>query len=154
MARFPDVRELAAWQLAREVKIRVDIFLCCPEFRRHFQFCDQLGDAAGSGPRHIAEGHERFSHREFARLVRMARGSEAQVLNHLADAHAQRLITADEFAINEQLIRRAMQAAAALICDLESTPDRPGANPCASPARTRPSPAEGVAAASLPSYRS
>ena len=126
MPNFRDVREIPAWQLARELKIRVDIFLCCPEFRQHYQCCDRLGEAAGSGPRHIAEGHSRFSPREFARFVRVARGSEAEVLHHLIDARHQRLITADEFAINEQLIRRAMRAAAGLIRSLESSPDRPG----------------------------
>jgi four helix bundle protein len=123
MAGFRDFREIVAWQLARELKIRIDIFLCCPEFRKHFKFCEQLSDAARSGPRNIAEGHGRFRHREFAQFVRIARGSEAEVLNHLIDAHDQKLITADELVINEQLIKRAMGAATGLIRYLESTPD-------------------------------
>ena len=125
MAAFKDFREIIAWQLAHQMKVRVDVFLHCPEFRRHFKFCEQLSDAARSGPRNIAEGHARFKHKEFAQFVRIAKGSEAEVLNHLIDAHDQRLITTDELVINERLAKRAMKAAAGLIRYLESTPDPP-----------------------------
>lgn len=125
MAGFKDFREIIAWQLAHQLKIRVDLFLGSPDFRRHYKFCDQLSDAARSAPRNIAEGHGRFKHKEFAQFVRVAKGSEAEVLNHLIDAHDQRLITTDELVINEQLTKRAMRAAAGLIRYLESTPDPP-----------------------------
>ena len=125
MAGFKDFREIAAWQLAHQMKLRVDVFLCCPDFRKHFKFCEQLSAAARSGPGKIAEGHGRFTHKEFAQLVRIARGSEAQVLNHLVDAHDERLISADELTINERLAKRAMRAAGGLIRYLESTPDPP-----------------------------
>lgn len=125
MAGFKDFREIVAWQLAHQMKIRVDVFLGCPDFRRHFKFCEQLSDAARSGPRNIAEGHARLKHKEFAQFVRIARGSEAEVLNHLIDAHDQRLISADELTINERLAKRAMKAASGLIRYLECTPDPP-----------------------------
>src|SRR5687767_3384358 len=125
MAGFKDFREIVAWQLAHQLKLRVDLFLGTPEFRRQYKFCDQLSDAARSGPRNIAEGHARFKHKEFAQFVRVAKGSEAEVLNHLIDAHDQRLITTDELQINERLAKRAMKAAAGLIRYLESTPDPP-----------------------------
>ena len=112
-----------AWRLAHQLNIRVDLFLGSPDFRRHYKFCDQLGKAARSGPRHIAEGHERPKHQEFAECVRVAKGSEAEVLSHLIDARKQRLITQDELEINEELTRRAMKAATGLISYLESTPD-------------------------------
>jgi four helix bundle protein len=125
MAGFKDFREIIAWQLANQMKLRVDVFLGCPEFRRHFKFCEQLSDAARSGPRNIAEGFARFKHKEFAQFVRIAKGSEAEVLNHLIDARDQVLITADELIINERLAKRAMKAASGLIRYLESTPDPP-----------------------------
>lgn len=125
MAAFKDVREIVAWQLAHQMHLRVDVFLACPDFRRHFKCCERLSDAARSGPRNIAEGHARFTHKEFAQCVRVAKGSEAEVLHHLVDAHDQRLITTDELIINERLARRAMKAAAGLIRYLESTPDPP-----------------------------
>ena len=123
---FDDFREIVAWQLAHQMKLRVELFLGCPDFRKHFKFCEQLSDAARSGPRNIAEGHGQFNHKAFAQLVRIARGSEAEVLNHLIDAQThQRLISADELTINERLAKRAMRAAGGLIRYLESTPDPP-----------------------------
>ena len=56
MAGFRDFREIVAWQLAHQLKIRVDAFLCRPDFQRRFKFCDQLSDSARSAPRNIAEG--------------------------------------------------------------------------------------------------
>jgi len=123
MAGFRDFREIAAWQLAHQLKLRVDLFLLSPDFRRHYKFCDQLSDAVRSAPRNIAEGFARFKHKEFAQFVRIAKGSEAEVLNHLIDARDQRLITDDEFLLAEHLIKRALKAANGLIRYLESTPD-------------------------------
>ncbi len=125
MAGFHDFREIVAWQLAHQLKLRVDLFLCSPEFRRHYKFCEQLFDAASSGPRNIADGYARFKHKEFAQFVRVAKGSESEVLNHLIDARDERLITSDELLINEQLVTRALSAASGLIRYLESTPDPP-----------------------------
>jgi four helix bundle protein len=53
-----------------------------PEVRRRFQYYDQLSDAARSAPCNIAEGFARYRHKEFAQFVRIAKGSEAEVLNH------------------------------------------------------------------------
>src|SRR5688572_32569139 len=58
MAPLKEFRELAAWRLAHQMNLRVDVFLGCPEFRQHFKSCQQLCDAARSGPRHIAERSE------------------------------------------------------------------------------------------------
>ena len=125
MAGFRDFREIVAWQLAHELKIRVDTFLCRPEFRRKFKFCDQLSDSARSAPRNIAEGFARYKHKEFAQFVRIAKGSEAEVLNHMIDAHDQRLVTKEEFLLTEHLIKRSLKAANGLIRWLESNPDPP-----------------------------
>lgn len=125
MAGFKDFREIAAWQLANQLKLEVDRYLARPEFDRRFKFCQQFDDAARSGPRNIAEGFARFRHKEFAQFVRVAKGSEAEVLNHFIDAHDQRLITKDELLASEHLAKRALKAANGLIRHLESTPDPP-----------------------------
>ena len=125
MAGFRDFREIVAWQLANQLKNQVDAFLQRPEFKRRFKFCEQLDDAGRSGPRNIAEGFARFKHKEFAQFVRVAKGSEAEVLNHFIDAHDLRLITNDEFLMAEHLCKRALKAANGLIRYLESTPDPP-----------------------------
>ena len=76
MAGFKDFREIVAWQLAHELKLIADRLVAKPDVARRFKFCDQLSDAARSGPRNIAEGFARFKHREFAQFVRIAKGSE------------------------------------------------------------------------------
>lgn len=133
MAGWRDFREIRSWQLANELKLLADDFLARPPFARKFKFCDQLSDSARSGPRNIAEGWARFKHKPFAEFVRIAKGSEGEVLNHFVDAFDQRLIDKEEFILAEHLARRAMKAAAGLIIWLESTPDPP-------PPRYRPKP--------------
>jgi four helix bundle protein len=123
----PDLRDLAAWQLAHLLNLRVDLFLLSPDFKRHYRRVQQLGDAVRSGPRNIAEGFE-SDRRVFADRVRLAKGSEAEVLNHLVEAYDQRLITLDELDIVARLTRRAMQAANRLIRQLEAA-DRSTATP-------------------------
>ena len=104
--------------------IRVDLYLKRAEFKRHYRYCDQLSDSARSGPANIAEGFGRHGNREFARFVRIAKGSEAEVLNHLIDARDQQLITDAEFLEAEHAARKAMKAAVGLIMHLEKN-DRP-----------------------------
>lgn len=125
MAGFKDFREIAAWQLARELKLLADALLAKPDVARRFKYCDQLSDAARSGPRNIAEGFGRFFHKPFAQFVRIAKGSEAEVLNHFIDARDLKLMTNDEFIKAEHTARKAMKAASGLIRFLESTPDPP-----------------------------
>lgn len=125
MAGWKDFKEIAAWQLARELKLQVDVFLQRPEVKRKYSLADQLYDAARSGPSNIAEGFGKFGNKEFARYTRIAKASEVEVLNHLIDLHDQRLITEDELMIAEHLARRALKAAVGLIRHLESTADPP-----------------------------
>ncbi len=123
MAAVHDVREIIAWRLAHQLNLRVDLFLLSPDFRRHYQPCEGLSHAARSAPRRIAEGVDQLRHREGAQLVRMARTLEEEILTHLSAAHAQMLITDDEWMLTRQLTRRAMGAASRLIRYLEITGD-------------------------------
>ena len=124
MVAFKKFEEIVAWQRAHELKVRVDVFLARPDFRKKFKFVDQLSDSVRSAPRNIAEGHMRgFKHKEFAQFLRIARGSLGEVLNHLLDAYEQRLITEDELMITERLAKRAIKASTGLIRHLESTPN-------------------------------
>jgi len=120
MSAPADLRDVAAWHLAHLLNLRVDLFLLSPDFKRHYGPVKRLGDAVRSGPRNIAEG---FAHdqRAFADRVRLAKGSEAEVLNHLIAAYDQRLITLDELQITERLTRRAMKAASGLISSAQTT---------------------------------
>jgi len=124
MAGFKKFEEIIAWQLSTQLKIQVDEFLNRPDFKRKFKLVDQLSDAVRSAPRNIAEGHMRgFKHKEFVFFLRIARGSLGEVLNHLLDAHRQRLITDGELFSTERLAKRAIKASTNLIRHLESTPD-------------------------------
>ena len=124
MAAFRDVTEITAWQLAHKLNLRVDLFLLSPEFRRHYKHSDRLSDVVRSAPRNIAEGFER-DRDAFAERLRLAKGSQAEVLGHLADAYDQCLITFDEWQIAERLTKRSIRAANGLIRSLESTGESP-----------------------------
>ena len=125
MTGWKDYTEIAAWQLARALKLEVDTLLRKPEIAGNFKFRSQVSDAARSAPRNIAEGFARFSNKEFARFVRIAKASEAEVINHLINAHDQRLITDGELLAARHLARRAMGAAIGLIQHLEATSEPP-----------------------------
>ncbi|MEO8682707.1 MAG: four helix bundle protein, partial [Vicinamibacterales bacterium] len=125
MAGFRRFEDIEAWQLATELKQLADALLAKPEVTHRLKFCDQLSDSARSGPRNIAEGFARFKHKEFAYFVRIAKGSESEVLNHFIDAREQQLLSDQEFSQVESIAKRAMGAATGLIRFLESTPDPP-----------------------------
>ncbi|MBY0493019.1 MAG: four helix bundle protein [Cyanobacteria bacterium] len=126
MAGFRKFQDIIAWQLSRTLKLRVDAFMARPEFKRKYKYVDQLSDSVRSAPRNIAEGHMRgFKHKEFALFLRVARGSLGEVLNHLIDAHDQKLISRAELADCVSLARRAIKATTRLMQWLESTPDPP-----------------------------
>jgi four helix bundle protein len=55
-----------------------------------------------------------FKHKEFAQVLRIARGSLGEVLNHLRDAHEQRLITEEELIDADVLASRALKATTGL----------------------------------------
>ena len=114
-------RELRVWQGAHKVVLA--IYRMTREFptEERYGLSSQMRRAAVSIPANIAEGFGRHGNKEFARFVRIAKGSEAEVLNHLIDARDQELITEDEFRAAEHDSRKAMKAAIGLIKHLERT---------------------------------
>lgn len=110
-----DFRDVAAWQLAHRLRLRVDLFLLSPDFRRHYEPVKALSDAVRHGPRYIEAALSRSSPQESATDVRMARAAAQQVLRHMAAAYQQRLIGHDELVLVEQLGKRAMDAASRLL---------------------------------------
>lgn len=135
MAGFRDFREIVAWQLARELRLLADQLLSRPMVAQDFKFRDQLADAARSGPRNIAEGFARFKHKEFAQFARIAKGSEAEVLNHFIDATDRGYLSPEEFQQFEHAAKKALKAINGLIRYLENTPDPPQFRPRAHKAR-------------------
>lgn len=127
MPGWKHFRDIAAWQYARDLKLRVDGFLDRPNLRNKYRLRDQLSDAARSAPANIAEGFGKYGDKEFARFARIAKGSEVEVLNHLIDLRDQRLISEDELLVAEHDANRAINAVVGLIRHLENTPDPPRA---------------------------
>ena len=125
MPGWKHFRDIAAWQYARDLKIRVDEYLERPNVKRRYRLYDQLYDAVRSGPSNIAEGFGKYGNKEFARFARIAKGSDVEVLNHLVDLRDQRLISEDELLIAEHDANRAINAVVGLIRHLENTPDPP-----------------------------
>jgi four helix bundle protein len=119
MAGLSDFRDFAAWQRADELRKLVEEFLARPGVAARFQRADQLSDAASSAPRNIAEGFGRFRPRENAQFVRIAKGSETEVLDLLIEARQQRFLSTSDFKRYEIAARRAIGTAVGLIRYLE-----------------------------------
>ena len=112
MAGARHFRELICWQLARELKLALYEAIERPSIRKDFKFCDQVREAARSGPRNIAEGFGRRTHAEFARFLDVARGSLAECQNHLQDAVDLGYLDAAEFTRLNTLAQRTSGAVA------------------------------------------
>ena len=110
-----DFTELDAWQLARELKLRVYALVKRFEVARDFDFVRQITDAAASGPRNIAEGFGRFDAKEFANFLKIAISSEMEVRNHFIDAFDKGYIDESEREDAINLTRRAITLAARLL---------------------------------------
>jgi four helix bundle protein len=114
--------ELACWQLSNELKMRVYEIIARPNVARDFDFCDQIRDSARSAPRNIAEGFGKYDPPEFARFLKIAKGSLTETQNHLRDGLSQAYFSQGEFHDLSLLASRARSAAIALIKYLESCP--------------------------------
>jgi hypothetical protein len=125
MAAVQDVKELLAWQLADELQIRSLELATRPGVREHRRYRERLLDAAAAGPRHIAEGFDRFEPNEFAQRVRAARAAELTILDLLSEGRRRRLLADHEWSEYAFLARRAIAAATGLIRYLEHDGVRP-----------------------------
>src|SRR5687768_4978985 len=86
MGGFRSFRDFAAWQHAYALRRAVLLLCRRATAARDYKLHDQVREAARSAPRNIAEGFGRYRHREFAQFVRIARGSELELVNHLQEA--------------------------------------------------------------------
>jgi four helix bundle protein len=117
-------RELACWQLARELKSEVYAFTDRIPASRDRDFCEDIRASSRSVSSNIAEGFGRQTHREFARFLSIARGSLQETDNHLQDAFDCHYVSASDFARLSDLTRRALVTTTRLQSYLLRTPDR------------------------------
>ena len=103
--RFED---LAAWRFSREME---DVIFEITEkgpVTRDRDFLVQIRTAASKAPPLIAEGFIRFTPRQFAYYLRMARGEIAEVQSRLASAKGRKYFTAEQLSLATQKTNRAM----------------------------------------------
>ena len=112
MARTFD--ELDAWQLANRLKLGVYALTESGSVTRDFKFCDQLRDAAASGPRNIAEGFGRYKPAQFRQFLDVAIASLTETSNHLRDGVDRKHFTARDIEPLLPLAKRATGAALGL----------------------------------------
>ena len=111
-ARHP--RDLAAWQLAHQLKLGVYALVAKPAIRRDFRFCEQIREASASAEANIAEGFWRYAPRDFARFLAIARASLGEVQNHLQDGVDRGHFSRREFDALNSLSSRALGAVSRL----------------------------------------
>jgi four helix bundle protein len=91
--------DIEARQLARELAKQVYSQTRCGDFSKDFGLRDQIQRAAGSAMHNIAEGFDSGSDVEFARFLRYAQRSCAEVQSELYVALDQKYITEQQFRV-------------------------------------------------------
>ena len=92
--RFEDIE---AWQLARELTLKVYGLTKKTKFARDFGLKGQIQNAAGSTMHNIAEGFDSETNPEFIRFLRYAKRSCTEIQSQLYVALDQEYITNAEF---------------------------------------------------------
>ena len=123
MPTFRSFEEIVAWQKARVLTAEVYAVTRDESFRRDFGLRDQICRASVSVMSNVAEGFERGSRREFARFLRIARGSVGEVRAQLYVALDVGYLDADTFDGLAEQTRAITHMLNALIRHLDETPD-------------------------------
>ncbi len=125
MAGVRDHSELQAFKLADQARQRVRRWVGHGTLRPDPGLEHQLKEAAESACANIAEGFSRYHPRDFARFLRMAKGSLSELVVHLERAAAQQLVPPQEAEVTASLARRSRGAITRLILYLEKA-EAPG----------------------------
>ena len=112
--------ELVAWQLASQLRSEINCLTQGSGFERNRWLQDQLRSASHSACANIAEGFSRFYPRDFARFVRIAKGSLEETKEHLKQATSLGLVSAEETRRLGNLADQACGAAVGLIRYLQT----------------------------------
>lgn len=117
---FRSIEEIDAWQRARAFKIAVYALVEAGGLSRDFKLRDQLREAAAAAPSQISEGFGRFDPVDFARFVKMARGSIHECRNHLIDAVDRHHITEETRGKHDALAEEVLKEIGGLLDYLQS----------------------------------
>ncbi len=116
-------QDIVAWQLASRLNRAVFEATARGPSSRDLRFCYQIRGASSSVSANIAEGFCRYTHKEFARFLTIARGSLGETQNHLEDGRDRGYFTDADFEELWTLSVRAMGATTSLLLYLRRHPD-------------------------------
>ena len=111
--------DLDVWLLASEVRDKAHEVARRRSFDRYLWLREQMSRSAQSACANIAEGFGRFKPKEFARFLRISRGSLLEVAEHMTSAERLHLVTDKDLAAVTSLVNRAVAATTRLIRYLE-----------------------------------
>ncbi len=116
--QFTDLR---AWQLANKLKTEIYAFTSLAPAVDDFRFCNDIKSSIASVCSNISEGFGRYSHRDFAHFVVIARGSLAETQNHLIDARDRKYIEETTVTVLWALSSDAMACLTSLLTYLQTS---------------------------------
>jgi four helix bundle protein len=118
-------RELEAWQLSHQVRLRMIDLVSRPQVARNFDFVNQTETAARSACRNIAEGFWRYQHPQFAQYLNIAKSSLGELLDSVDEALARNYVTSDEYELLNKLVSSALASTTSLHRYVSTTPTPP-----------------------------
>ena len=100
--------EIEAWRVSIKLHEEFGAVLDRTPASKDRRFCEDARNALASAPRKIAEGFGRYSHREFANFVNIARASHLETQTNLILARDRQFLSPSEFehlwAISEEAV--------------------------------------------------
>ena len=112
--------ELEVWQIADQFRIRTQELIGGVAFQHHKSLHAQLDRATRSACANIAEGFGRYQPKDFARFLRISKGSILEAREHLHHAHQMGLVTPEDLDAVTRLAARTTGAIVRLIRYLET----------------------------------
>jgi four helix bundle protein len=112
--------DLYVWKVARALNERTLTCIRHDGFAQHLWLKSQMAHASHSACANIAEGFGRYKPKDFARFLRIARGSLLELNEHLRQAHDLGLIAGIDLDDCSRLAARGVAGITRLIRYLES----------------------------------